>query len=203
MAQPDSLAAKSVASRLMERVHHLAEHVELTLAVGGVADANRRGAVVAGQPRDLPFGQAALAADPVHDLHLLGTAGDRAQQPLSPSLRLVVEAGIHQREQRERRVAQPAEAIVPVSAPAQLLRQRRSGGRNDSAGRPISQRLERDQRAHNGIRAMPGRTALLRPARPERFRLLEHGPYDRAVAAAVRARARRRGRTAPSRPPQP
>ena len=49
-AQPDSLDAKAAAARLVQRVHHLAEHVELQLAVRRVADAHRRGILVARQP---------------------------------------------------------------------------------------------------------------------------------------------------------
>ena len=48
--------------RLMQRVHHLAEDVELELAVRGVADAHRPRALVAGQPGHLPLEQPALAA---------------------------------------------------------------------------------------------------------------------------------------------
>ena len=97
---PPGLARRdAVAPGLMQGVHHLAEHVELQLAMGGIADAHRRGAFVARQPGHLPFRQPPLAGDAVHDLHLVRAAGDRPQQPFAPRLRLVVVAGIHQREQ--------------------------------------------------------------------------------------------------------
>ena len=146
-----SLAREPAAPRQVQRVHHLAVDVELQLAVRGVADAHRLRALVAGEPRHLPFGQAPLAGDAVHDLHLVGAAGDGAQQPVAPRLRLLVVAGVHQREQRERRVAQPAEAVVPVARAAELLRQRRGRRRDDAAGRRVGQRLQRDQRAHDRV----------------------------------------------------
>jgi len=94
-----------VASRLVQRVHHLAEHVELQLTMRGIADAHRRGAFISGQPRHLPLGQAPLAGNAIHDLQLLGAARHRPQQPLAPLLRLVIEASIHELEQDHRGVA--------------------------------------------------------------------------------------------------
>ena len=120
---------EAVAARLMERIHHLAEHVELQLAVGGIADAHRLGAFVARQPGHLPFGQPPLAADPVHDLDLLRTAGHRAQQPLAPGLRLVVEAGIHQREQGQASRRAASRSDSPSCAPRPAAPAARSSAR--------------------------------------------------------------------------
>ena len=75
------------AARLVQGVHHLAEDVELELPVRGVADAHGTRALVAGQPRHLPLEQPALAAEAVHDLHLVGAAGGGAQQPVAPGAR--------------------------------------------------------------------------------------------------------------------
>src|SRR5690606_10655111 len=72
------------AARLVEGVHDLAEDVELLLGRGGVADPDRRRAGVAGEPLEGELRQAPLAGDSVHDLQLLGGAGDRAQPPLAP-----------------------------------------------------------------------------------------------------------------------
>ena len=140
-------------------------------------------AFVARQPRHLPFGQAALAGDAVHDLHLLRTAGDRAQQPVAPSLRFVVVAGIHQREQRERGVAQPAEAVVPVADAAELLGQRRGRRRDDAAGRRVGERLERDQRAHDGVRS----------SGPAGRHVAVHSVQNSSVAASAASRSSGRG----------
>src|SRR5262249_46546343 len=58
-----------VAMAGVQRVHQLTEYIELQLFVGGVADAHRTAVLVAGEPRQLVFGQAAFAGDAVHDLH--------------------------------------------------------------------------------------------------------------------------------------
>ena len=89
-AEPALAVAHGAAHR------HLAIDVELELLGRGVADAHRVRALVARQPGHLPLGQPPLAAEPVHDLHLVGAAGDRAQQPVAPGPRLVVIAGVHQ-----------------------------------------------------------------------------------------------------------
>ena len=107
---------------LVQRVEHLAVHVELELAVGGVADPHRRRSLVARQPADLVLAEAALAGGAVHDLQLRGIAGDRAQQPVAERARLVGVARAHQRVDRERRVAQPAVAVVPVADAADATR---------------------------------------------------------------------------------
>src|SRR3984893_9821945 len=77
---------ESAAARLVMDVHDLAKDIELKLAMSGVADANRRRILVAGQPWRGPFRQPPLAGDAVHDLQLTGAAGHRAQQPFAPSL---------------------------------------------------------------------------------------------------------------------
>lgn len=51
-------------AREVQRVHHFAIDVDLQLVDRAVADAHRRRALVARQPRDFPLGQAALAAMP-------------------------------------------------------------------------------------------------------------------------------------------
>ncbi len=157
--------------------------------MGGIADAHRGRALVSRQPWHLPFGQPPLAGKPVHDLHLLRAARHRAQQPVAPGLRLVVEAGVHQREQREGGVAQPAEAVVPVADAAQLLGQRRGRRRHDPAGRPVGERLERDQRAHDRVGAVSGGPAFPGPFGPEFLGRRERGlVIERAGHRRVRRR---------------
>jgi hypothetical protein len=55
---------------------HLTRHISLDLARGVVADTDRLGAFVAGEPGQFVFGQAAGAVDTVHDLGVGGIAGD-------------------------------------------------------------------------------------------------------------------------------
>ena len=148
------------------RVQHLAEHVELELLAGLVADAHRLRALVAGQPVELDLGEAALAADAVHDLEVARRAGHRAAQPLVPRLGLLVVAAAEQGLQRERRVAQPGVAVVPVAHAADLLGQRGGGRRDDRAGRRVGEGLERDERAHDVVAplALVGAARHPRPA---------------------------------------
>ena len=108
---------------LIQRVAHFTEHVELQLLVRRVADADRGRTLVSRQPGNLVFRQAALAGKAIHDVKLRRRSGSRAQQPVPPRLRLVVVAGIHQRKQCERRIAQPTVAIVPVPCTAEQFRQ--------------------------------------------------------------------------------
>jgi hypothetical protein len=53
---------------LVHGVHDLAVHIELELAAGRVANANRLGARITGEPLQLLLRQATLAGRPVHDL---------------------------------------------------------------------------------------------------------------------------------------
>lgn len=83
-------------------------------------------------------------------------AGGGTQQPLAPGLGLLAVAGVEQRIQGQGGVAQPAMAIVPIAAAAQLLRQRRGGRGDDAAGRLEGQQLQRDQRTHHRVAARAG-----------------------------------------------
>ena len=58
------VARKLGALGLIEAVDHLAVDVELKLIAGGVADAHRPGALVAGEPVERLFGEPALTAGP-------------------------------------------------------------------------------------------------------------------------------------------
>ena len=145
----------------MQRVHQFAEHVELELEGGRVADAHGTRALVSGQPVQLQLGQSPLPAEAVHDLELRRRAGYGAQEPVAPGARLILVPGGHERVERERRVAQPAIAVVPIALAAQFLRKRSGRRRRDAAGWLVGERLER----HQG--------ALLRPFAPACLGLLQ------------------------------
>jgi hypothetical protein len=85
-------------ARLVEGVDQLAIDVELQLRVRGIAGPNRLRAFVARQPVRLPFQQTPLAPDAIHDLHLVGRAGGRAQQPTVPGRCFLGVTGVHQRQ---------------------------------------------------------------------------------------------------------
>src|SRR6185437_1735870 len=159
--------AQAAESRLIERVHELAVDIELQLGVRRVADADGAGTLIAGQPRYLPLRQPPLAGDGIHDLKLVGTAGNRAKEPITPCPRLVVIPCSHQRKQGQRSVANPAEAIVPVPGAADLFGQRSRGGRDDAPAGPKRQRLQGNERAQDMARIRPGRLASAGPIPPE------------------------------------
>ena len=143
--------------------------------MGGVADPDRLRSLVARQPGDLPFRQAPLAGEAVHDLELRRAAGDRAHQPGPPLPRLVVVAGVHQGQQRQGGVPDPAVAVVPVARAAELLRQRGGGGRDEAAGRAVGHRLQRDERAPDGLRPAAALGAAAGPLVPELLRVAQLG----------------------------
>ena len=120
----------------MEDVENLAEDVELELAVGAVADPDGSAALVAGEPVGDQLALQALARHPIHDRHLRGAPGGGAEEPLGPALGLLTVAREKERVERERRVAQPAIAIVPVALAADLLGQRHRRRRHRSRRYP-------------------------------------------------------------------
>ena len=90
---------------------------------------------------------------------------------MPPFARLVEIAGVDQREQGEGRVAEPAEAIVPVAHAADLLGDRGRRRGDDPAGRPVGQRLEGQERADDGlVLAGPVAVAAARPGAASRRR---------------------------------
>ena len=190
LAQVDAAPA-----RLVQRVHHLAEHVELQLAVRGVADPHRPRRLVAGQPGDLAFGEPPLAGQAVHDLQLRRRAGGGPQQPVAPGAGLAVEPRVHQREQRERRVTQPAEPVVPVARAAQLLRKRRRRRGHHAAGRRVGERLQRDERSHDRVVPLAVGTRRAPPTRPRSARCARATIRDRRPWAAADATSRGSART--------
>jgi hypothetical protein len=107
----------------MQRVHHLAIDVDLHLLGRGVVNAHRLGALIAVKPWHFPLEQPVLAGDGVHDLNAVGRTGNRAEEPFAPGARVFIIAGIHQCDQREGGVAQPAKPVIPIALAAQPLRQ--------------------------------------------------------------------------------
>ena len=142
-------------ARPVERVDGFAVHVELELPRRRVADPHGPAALVAGQMRQLELRQVAFAQRTVEDLEVRRVAADGAQQPVAPRARLVEETGPEQRVEREGGVAQPAVAVIPVAAAAELLGQ--AGGRrgHDAAARAVGQRLEREQGAPERVAPFP------------------------------------------------
>ena len=109
---------QSTSPCLVQRVHDLAEHIELKLPVRGIPDAYGRGAFVAGQPRDFVLRETSFTGQSVHDLQSR-CPRRRAQQPISPRARLFEVASIHECQKGQRRVPEPAIAIVPIAGSAE------------------------------------------------------------------------------------
>ena len=109
-----------------------------------------------------------LAADPVHDLQvavaLAGDVGDEVEEVVG----LPVEAERVEAPQRERGVADPGVAVVPVALAARRLRQRRGRRGDHRAGRRVGEALER-QRAALQVAAprVVGEVAVREPLVPE------------------------------------
>ena len=155
-------------ARPVDGIDQLAVDVELQLPRRSVADPHRRGALVAGQVRQLVLVEAPLATEAVHDLDVLRVAGHRPDNPVAPCGRLLDVAGSHERVERERGVAQPAEPVVPVADAAEELRQRRRGRGDDPTARGVDQRLEGDQRPLHLVRPPAGVRRASRPLLPPR-----------------------------------
>src|SRR5207244_8652953 len=88
-------------------------------------------------------------------------------------VRLLVVAEPEQRVERPARVADPAEAVVPVAAAAEPLREGGRGRGHDRAGGRVDEQLEHEETADDGLApgAVVARAAA--PRRPEATRPLE------------------------------
>ena len=185
-----------------DRVEHGAEDVVLALVEGAVADAHRPRAGVAGEVVPRRLGQVAPAVDPVHDLQraVLGRldVGDELHELVG----LPVEVEQVQRLQRERRVAHPGVAVVPVALAARRLGQRGRERRHGRAGRHVGQALDRERRALDRVAEAVVGDACARPATRARSALVAAiarlgvvdvrrrrealGPRERAVRPVAR-----------------
>ena len=145
--RPDPLVEAVARLRVeVDRVEHRAPHVVLALPVGGVADADRPRPLVAGEVVEGLLLRHRLAVDAVHDLEVASSLGDVGDE-MEVVVRLPVEAERVEAPQRERRVADPAVAVVPVALAARRLGQRGRRRRDDGAARRVGQALQRERRA--------------------------------------------------------
>lgn len=69
----------------------------------------------------------------------------------TPTIRLSRKPQPNQRVQRERTIPDPRRAIVPVTRPADVLRQAERGRGDDRARGLVDQELEREGRAVHGF----------------------------------------------------
>ena len=158
--QPPGQALR-VARVEQDRVEHGAEDVVLALVEGAVADAHRARAGVAGELVAGRLGQVASAVDPVHDLQRAVLGGLEVGDELHELVGLPVEVEPVERLQRERRVAHPGVAVVPVALAARRLRERRGQRRDRGAGGHVRQALDRQRGTLDRVAE-----AVVRDARP-------------------------------------
>ena len=108
-----------------------------------------------------------------------------------------------QRLQRERRVAHPGVAVVPVALPARRLRQRRRQRGDRRAGRHVGQALDRECRALDRVPvAMVGNPSTAEPRRARTVSYWRSSTPHRRRRPASRAPRPRRGHRMPARPPE-
>ena len=105
------------------------------------------------------LGQVAAAVDPVHDLERAVLVGLEVGDELHELVGLPVEVEEVQRLERERRVAHPAVAVVPVALAAGGLGQRRRERGHRRTGGHVGEALDRERRALDRDRASDGRGA--------------------------------------------
>ena len=134
-----------------DRVERGAEDVVLLLVERAVADSHGACAGVAGEIVPRGFGEVSPPVDPVHDLQraVLGCldVGDE----LHELVRLPVEVEHVQRLERERRVADPGVAVVPVPLAARRLGERGRQRGDGRARRHVREALDRQRRALNRV----------------------------------------------------
>ena len=208
--QPDEVRARVVGDRLavlvveVDRVHQLAVDVELELVYGGVADAHRARAAVAGEVvgsvssgsswrPSMPY---MIWSEP-SGFELVAARLDPAHERAG----LVGVAEPHEGVERERRVADPGVAVVPVAHAADLLGQAEGGRGDDRAVLLRDEQLQRQRGAVDHLAPAALVAAAADPVAPEVHGLLEALGHvvGRASQRSVR-RAHPRGRTTRTRP---
>ena len=155
-----------------DEVGDRAEDVELDLAVGGIADAHRPRAGIAGQRFDHGLGAELEPFDGVEGmqpLRMAARARDAPVDPVQERLGLGERAEVDEHARRHRRVAEPAVAVVPVAHAAELLGERHRCCGEDRPGRLVAEAPQR-QRAADDL--LPGDLGELEAGDPVERRLL-------------------------------
>ena len=131
------------------------------------------------------------AVDPVQHLQraadALAAVSEAVGQPVPERARLLDEPEPEQREHRERGVADPCVAVVPVPLAADDLRQARRRRGDEGAGRPVGQELQRQRRTHHHLAPPPAVRRAREPATPVVDR-----PGEEVAPVLLGARVRRR-----------
>src|SRR5256886_8681469 len=148
-------------------VDYRAEDIQLALAGRPVADADRTGAVEAGEMLEVLLRQVRIAVDPVEDLHCEVMVVGAVPDPVDKVGGFLGEPGAEERGNAVGGVAQPAEAVVPVAIAARILGNRGGGGGAERSGGSIGQQLDDERGAANGVPERARIEALVEPSLPE------------------------------------
>ena len=140
----EALAAAGVEQ---DRVERRPEDVVLALVEGAVADPYRACPHVAGEIVAGRLGEVAASVDSVHDLKRPVLVGLQVGHELHELVRLPVEVQEVERLQREGRVADPGEPVVPVPLAPGGLGQRGGQRCHGRARRHVGEALDRQGRA--------------------------------------------------------
>src|SRR5262245_6223925 len=127
----------------VEGIDELAVDIELELTVGGVADAHRARAAITFEVVERSLEQLLAAVDAVNDLEVGGMVGPRAMaDPVDEIAGFVGQAQPDEPVERERGIAGPRVAVVPVAHAPDLFGKAEGGGGHDGAGVPAVQELQ-------------------------------------------------------------
>jgi len=165
--------------------------IVLPLHDRAVADANRPRAPIALERKRLLVGPDA-AVEPIQHVELRLGQGGRLHEPPELRSRFPVTSELQQRADDEIRVADPAEAIVPIAPTADRFRQRCCRGRHRRAGWREDQQLQHERAPLDEVGPWALVLALARPLLPEPDRSLEPGGDRRAPGKDQGFRVRRR-----------
>ncbi len=192
--QPYPLVERVSRARVeVDRVEQRAPDVVLMLLAGAVADPHGSRPLIAAEVVQHLLCELPLAVDPVQHLEVMLTAGDVGDE-VEVVVRLPVEAERVKRPQHERRVPDPAVAVIPVALAVGALGQRSRRGRDQ---RPRGRVREALQRQGAPLQEAPPR--VIREAAPiEPVLPVVGGPDEPAVGLreVLRRRVRAPGQRA-------
>jgi len=173
VAQVGAPEQAMVEERLRRAQHDVAVDVVLEVLVRLVADAHRTHAAITRERRHGAFGEDLLEADPVERLDVAATgAAHDVVEPAQvvfhrPHFREAV-----QRPDDEERVAQPAEAVVPVATGVGRFGDAGRHGRDDRPGLLELAKLQGDRGADHRVLPLERHRQAPAPAPPVQRRLL-------------------------------
>src|SRR6202047_2876577 len=177
------LGRDEAAFALIDRhaVDHRPEDIELSLAGGAVADANRTGPFVACEVLEERFGEVRVAGHPIEDLHGKVVGVGAVADPVDEVDSFLLEACAKEGRDAIGSVTEPAVPVVPVAIATGIFRDGRGRCGAQGTGRRVGEQLDHQGGAPDGGLNWPLIETLLEPSDPERPRAL--GELGRVTAA--------------------